>query len=287
MKENKKEKYSYSKLSCYGNCPKNYYLTYIEHVERSQNIYGLLGTLFHDLTEKLESGKITNKQIIEEWNLEIDMYEFVGDLNFPTIKSKENYIKDIELYFKNFEPLDMDGKDCLVEEEFCIDFENIIIRGFIDLTLIDHEKKEIEVIDYKTSSKNGFTSKNLIKKCYQLILYGIALQQKYPDYKIVKCAFDLAKYAQHKETGKVKERKDIPIDKEKEYERYFIEIPFNQENIDLFKEFVNKSMEDINKAKEEDLWSVNKTNFSFFCQNLCSTAEHCQEYQKYNKTKRK
>lgn len=42
MKENKKEKYSYSKLSCYGNCPKNYYLTYIEHVKRSQNTYGLL-----------------------------------------------------------------------------------------------------------------------------------------------------------------------------------------------------------------------------------------------------
>ena len=122
------------------------------------------GTLFHDLTEKLESGKITNKQVIEEWNLEIDMYEFAGDLNFPTIKSKENYIKDIELYFKNFEPLDMDGKEVLIEEEFSIDFEGIIIRGFIDLTLIDHEKKEIEVIDYKTSSKSGFTNKNLIKK---------------------------------------------------------------------------------------------------------------------------
>ena len=38
----KKEKFSYSKLSCYGNCPMNYYLTYIEHVERSQNTYGLL-----------------------------------------------------------------------------------------------------------------------------------------------------------------------------------------------------------------------------------------------------
>ena len=119
------------------------------------------GTLFHDLTEKLESGKITNKQVIEEWNSEIDIYEFCGDLKFPTIKSKENYIKDIELYFKNFEPLDMDGKEALVEEEFSIDFEGIIIRGFIDLTLIDHEKKEIEVIDYKTSSKSGFTNKNL------------------------------------------------------------------------------------------------------------------------------
>ena len=241
------------------------------------------GTLFHDLTEKLESGKITKEKAIEEWNLEIDMYEFAGDLNFPTIKSKENYIKDIELYFKNFEPLNMDRKEVLVEEEFSIDFEGIIIRGFIDLTLIDHEKKEIEVIDYKTSSKSGFTNKNLIKKCYQLILYGIALKQKYPDYKIVRTAFDMSKYGKHKDTGKVKERKDILIDEEKEYERYFIEIPFNQENINLFKEFVNKSMKNINKAKEENKWEVNKTNFSFFCGNLCSTAGYCKEYQKYQK----
>lgn len=243
--------------------------------------------MFHDLTEKLESGKITKEKAIEEWNLEIDMYEFAGDLNFPTIKSKENYIKDIELYFKNFEPLDMDRKEVLVEEEFCIDFEGIIIRGFIDLTLIDHKKKEIEVIDYKTSSKSGFTSKNLIKKCYQLILYGIALQEKYPDYKIIKCAFDLAKYAVN-EKGQVKERKDIPVDREDEYGRYFIEIPFTQENIDKFKEFVKDSLKEINTAKENDDWNVNRNNFSFFCKYLCSTSSSCESYQKYkNKYKKK
>lgn len=62
----------------------------------------------------------------------------------------------------------------------------------------------------------------------------ISITKLYPDYKIVKCAFDMLKYGVDSK-GKVKERKDIKLEKESEYERYFIETPFNQENIDLFK----------------------------------------------------
>lgn len=281
-----REKYSFSKLSCYGNCPKNYYLTYIEPVERSQNIYGMAGGDAHEIVQALEIGKITNKEAVKEWQSKMNMYDFFGEDNFPTVKSKENYITDVTAYFRNFKPLPINGREVLIEKEFEVEIEGIIIRGFIDLTLIDHDKKEIEVIDYKTSSKSGFTSKNLIKKCYQLILYSLALQKLYPDYKIVKCAFDMLKYGVDS-NGKVKERKDIKLEKESEYERYFIKIPFNQENIDLFKKFVNESMNNINKAKEKNTWNVDKTNFSFFCKFLCSTAEYCQEYQKYNKAKRK
>ena len=281
-----KEKYSYSKLSCYGNCPKNYFLTYIESVERSQNIYGLAGGDAHEIVQSLEIGEITNEKAVTEWQSKMDMYEFFGEDNFPTAKSKENYIIDVTAYFRNFKPLPINGREVLIEKEFEVEIEGTIIRGFIDLTLIDHDKKEIEVIDYKTSSKSGFTNKNLVKKCYQLILYSLALQKIYPDYKITRNAFDMLKYGINSK-GKVKERKDIKLEEESEYKRYFIEIPFNQENINLFKKFVNESMNDINKAKEENIWNVDKTNFSFFCKFLCSTVEYCQEYQKYNKAKRK
>ena len=281
-----KEKFSFSKLSCYGNCPKNYFLTYIESVERSQNIYGLAGGDAHEIVQSLEIGEITNEKAVTEWQSKMDMYEFFGEDNFPTAKSKENYIIDVTAYFRNFKPLPINGREVLIEKEFEVEIEGIIIRGFIDLTLIDHDKKEIEVIDYKTSSKSGFTNKNLVKKCYQLILYSLALQKIYPDYKITRNAFDMLKYGINSK-GKVKERKDIKLEEESEYKRYFIKIPFNQENIDLFKKFVNESMNDINKAKEENIWNVDKTNFSFFCKFLCSTVEYCQEYQKYNKAKRK
>ena len=227
-----KEKFSFSKLSCYGNCPKNYFLTYIEPVERSQNIYGLAGGDAHEIVQSLEIGEITNEKAVTEWESKMDMYEFFGEDNFPTAKSKENYIIDVTAYFRNFKPLPINGREVLIEKEFEVEIEGITIRGFIDLTLIDHDKKEIEVIDYKTSSKSGFTSKNLVKKCYQLILYSLALQKLYPHYKIVKCAFDMLKYGIDSK-GKVKERKDIKIEKESEYKRYFIEIPFNQEKFSM------------------------------------------------------
>ena len=171
-----KEKFSFSKLSCYGNCPKNYYLTYIEPVERSQNIYGMAGGDAHEIVQALEIGKISNKEAVTEWESKMNMYDFFGEAKFPTIKSKENYIADVTAYFRNFKPLPINGREVLIEKEFEVEIEGIIIRGFIDLTLIDHDKKEIEVIDYKTSSKSGFTSKSLVKKCYQFILYSLALQ---------------------------------------------------------------------------------------------------------------
>ena len=40
----------------------------------------------------------------------------------------------------------------------------------------------------------------------------------------------MIKYAKHKKTGKVKERKDISPEDELDYERYFISIPYNKEN---------------------------------------------------------
>ena len=53
--------------------------------------------------------------------------------------------------------------------------------------------------------------------------------------------------------------------------------------IRVIKKQAYSNIEEINKAKEENKWEVNKTNFSFFCKNLCSTSEYCQEYQKYQK----
>lgn len=287
MSENKKEKFSYSKLSCYGNCPYNYYLTYIKHVERSQNIYGSAGGTAHELVQALEIGEITNEEAVEKWLGQMDFYEFCGEDNFPSDKAKKNYINDVKLYFKNFKPLDTKEKEVLIEKEFEIEVEGVILRGFIDLTLINHFTKEIEVIDYKTSSKNGFTKDHLTEKCRQLILYCIALQELYPDYKIIRVSFDMLKYGIN-EKGQVKERKDIPPDRENEYSRYFIEIPFTQENIDKFKEFVRDSLKEINTAKENDNWNVNRNNFSFFCKYLCSTSDYCESYQKYkNKYKKK
>ena len=285
MSENKKQRYSYSKLGTYHNCPYSYKLIYQNHVKRSNGVYGVLGSTLHSIMERLEHNKISKEDALKEWRTEVDILDFAGELNFPTENAKNNYLKDVELYLEYFKPLDFTNKESLVEQEFEIELCNVTIMGYIDLAILDHDKKEITIVDYKTSSKSGFTKDKLVHKCHQLMLYAKAMQLTYPDYKIIETKFDMCKYGRNKKTGKVKERKDIPIDKMEEYERYFISIPFNKENYKVFEDYVSDSLEKINKAIYENEWKP-EINM-FFCKNLCGVSDNCEFYQKKNKYKKK
>lgn len=271
------ERFSYSKLGTYHNCPYSYKLIYMENIKRNNGCYGLCGSLFHSIMEELEHEKITKREALERWNIEIDMLEFTDELEFPTENAKKNYLKDVELYLEYFEPLDFTNKECLVEQEFEIELCGVTIIGFIDLAILDHEKKEITIVDYKTSSKSGFTKAHLVEKCHQLMLYSKAMEIKYPGYKIIETKFDLIKYAKKKGKTTVKERKDIPLEEMGDYERYFISIPFNEENYKVFEDYVKDSLENINNAKELNEWKPKKNNF--FCKNLCSVSDNCKYYK--------
>ena len=285
MSENKKQRYSYSKLGTYHNCPYSYKLIYQNHVKRSNGVYGVLGSTLHSIMERLEHNKISKEDALKEWRTEVDILDFAGELNFPTENAKNNYLKDVELYLEYFKPLDFTNKESLVEQEFEIELCNVTIMGYIDLAILDHDKKEITIVDYKTSSKSGFTKDKLVHKCHQLMLYAKAMQLTYPDYKIIETKFDMCKYGRNKKTGKVKERKDIPIDKMEEYERYFISIPFNKENYKVFEDYVSDSLEKINEAIYGNEWKP-EINM-FFCKNLCGVSDNCEFYQKKNKYKKK
>ena len=106
MSENKKERYSYSKLGTYHNCPFSYKLIYQDHVKRTNGCYGLCGSLLHSIMESLEHGEVTKEEALYRWHTEIDILEFADELNFPTENAKNNYIKDVELYLEYFEPCD-------------------------------------------------------------------------------------------------------------------------------------------------------------------------------------
>ena len=278
MEENKKERFSYSKLGTFHNCPYSYKLIYQDHVKRSNGCYGQCGSLLHSIMESLEHGEVSKEEALYRWHTEIDMLEFADELNFPTENAKNNYLKDVELYLEYFEPLDFTNKECLIEEEFEIELCGITIMGFIDLAILDHEKKEITIVDYKTSSKSGFTKSHLVEKCHQLMLYSKAMEINYPGYKIVETKFDMVKYARKKGKTTIKERKDIPLEEMGDYERYFISIPFNEENYKVFEDYVKDSLENINNAKELDKWKPEKN--VFFCKNLCSVSQECKYYKK-------
>lgn len=269
--------FSYSKIGTYKNCPHSYYLTYIEKNKRNNGVYGQLGSKLHSIMEELEHNKISKSEALELWNSEVSYMELMDELNFPTENSKKNYIEDVRLYLNNFEPIDFKGREVGVEDHFKIKIKDeYLLQGYIDLYIIDHDKKEIEIVDYKTSSKSGFTKSHLLEKCYQLILYAIALENKYPDYKIIKTSFDMVKYAIHNKTGKVKERKDISPDEVLDYSRYFISVEYNEENKNKLLDYISNNIDEIEDLNKQniDVWKPIKNKF--FCDTLCSMKQYCK-----------
>ena len=75
----------------------------------------------------------------------------------------------------------------LQELEFNYTFCGLAFNGYIDLVLIDHKDKTIQILDWKSSSK--FSKKELeSEKVFQLILYSMVIKdtlgEEYKEYKI-------------------------------------------------------------------------------------------------------
>ena len=152
-----KEKFSFSKLDTFNTCPRSYYLTYIKKVEREENVYGFLGSSFHDCLEKLQKKEITIKEAKDKFLNDISTTE-IFEMEFPTEKSKKNYIECLMAYLDSYERLPIDNFE--TEEYFEFEIEGVIMRGYIDLYFI--KDNNIYVLDYKTSSK--FSKNDLEKK---------------------------------------------------------------------------------------------------------------------------
>lgn len=258
-----KEKFSFSKLDTFNTCPRSYYLTYIKKVEREENVYGFLGSSFHDCLEKLQKKEITTEEAKDKFLNDISTTE-IFEMKFPTEKSKKNYIECLMAYLDNYERLPIDNFE--TEEYFEFEIEGVIMRGYIDLYFI--KDNNIYVLDYKTSSK--FSKNDLEKKEKQLILYGIYLQEKYPNKNIVYLGFDMCKYFVNKR-GTLKTRDT----QEESYGNAYVEVKFTEEKKEELVDYIDSIVKHIDICDKEDIRCWSKNINKFFCDNLCSVKKYC------------
>lgn len=263
MNNIKKELYSFSKLTTFHTCPYSYYLTYIKKEKRKDNVYSYLGGKIHSLLEDLQQNKINNQKAISLFLSYFDDADILG-YDFPTENSSKNFKECMVSYFENYKPFSV--QDFKIEEYFEVDIEGVPIRGYIDLYTIT-DNKYIDIYDYKSSSK--FTKKDLEIKKLQLIIYGLALKNKYPNMIVRSLNFDMCKYTKNSR-GTIIER-----NKSNEYTgRALVEIPFTEENINKAKEFVFDTYKKINNNNEEESSWIPYIN-KFFCKNICSHYKIC------------
>ena len=165
----KKERYSFSKLSSFHNCKWGYQLTYIDHCERCDNAFAQYGSLVHSIMERYAKGKLNL------WDL-VDVYkrEYSGITEkFPHsafCNLEDLYYKQGIQFLSNFSGYDK-YKILEVESEFELEIDDWLFTGIMDL-LFEDENGKLILLDYK--SKSSFKNKKeKIEYARQLYLYCI------------------------------------------------------------------------------------------------------------------
>ncbi len=202
----KEERYSYSKLDMFEQCPFRYKLKYIDENRSEQSSIALeIGTLAHTGKEKWAEYIINNqepdynfiKKIIDE-GLEIEYIHILNgkevEKNIENIlgvkelkrkyfdsyfdicnKTGMNYDEKFNIYLDNLLNKELDdGWNVLcTEKEFKIRYDKYKIIGFIDRIDIN-DKGELRVVDYKTSKEAYKDSK--LATPLQMFIYTLACE---------------------------------------------------------------------------------------------------------------
>lgn len=261
-------KYSFSRLETFHNCKRLFYYNYIQGNRSGDNIYSFTGTIVHELTQSMVQKQITNEEAVQRFLEAIDDAEML-DLQWISENVKNNYVSCISHFLENYSPVE--NNTICIEDYFEIDINGVTVIGYIDLWY--RIGNEIYIIDLKTSTK--FAKKDLPKKSRQLLLYAIALSEKYPDYKII-LQFNMLKYVLRK--GKLVERNKLDLFDE--FSDGIVEVSPTDESIQETKDYVTDTVKQINHIDKSDIvyWSMdNDPTKDFFCKNLCSHRNLCLE----------
>jgi len=188
--------YSHSRLSCFENCPRQFYFSYIEKPEiekPKEGIEAFMGSRVHESLEKLYTElKFTKlnslqgllsfyqKQWDENWNE-----------NIVVVKEglkPEHYFdlgkKCVSDYYNRYKPFEEDKTiACEKQVSFSLDKEgHYKMRGFID-RLAETAPGHYVIHDYKAST--SLPLQEHLDEDRQLALYSIAIKNDFPDYKDV------------------------------------------------------------------------------------------------------
>lgn len=187
--------YSISKLNAMDGCYREAFYTYKQKDRGSKNIYGVMGTSIHEALEKIYNDEADGDCLLDALQNDLTEVEMLG-IDFPRdfkggTQIRDNWVTDMTNFCETFEKMEGD----FVTEELVIlkisDTRYLI--GYVDLIkIVDEDTKEINIYDFKTSSK--FKAEDLIHHGRQLVAYGMAKEQA--GYKVGTLAWIMLKYVE-------------------------------------------------------------------------------------------
>lgn len=191
--------WSFSRWNTYMEHKWLYRIKYIEKKKVGNNIYGHFGTICHDIIQGLYDGEHTYEEMPMLFNIAKSEWEADNKgMLFPTEKSGKNYFAALEHYFENtvVEPYKIVNEQPVIFTDKYPNGDNMVFIGYVD-SMYQDDEGITHLVDYKTSSKAGFTGKKLKESSRQLQLYALAISQYFniPLEKI-NLRFDMMKYVE-------------------------------------------------------------------------------------------
>ena len=192
------ELWSYSKFSTWLTSRYEWFLSYVKHVQPAAEVtsaYGHIGTIAHDILEKLYDGDIDYNDMAEEFedqfltNIELLDLKFDRTDEIKNTSIREKYFENVMDFFKNYKKLPFDMKN---EQFLTVEVApKIVFQGYCDAYYIDNNDNYV-IVDYKTSSL--YQGKAIEEHSYQLVLYSEALKQMGVPQEKIKCCWNFLKY---------------------------------------------------------------------------------------------
>jgi len=180
--------YSFSRMETWVGCPQKFRYIYILKPERTETPSPILekGTLFHSVLEHSITDNLDNFSLDTTFKAlnEGDIESIVTQSLTFTLESK------IYKSIKSLSGVKTPEKEIFLNKELKPTQNNqeALIRGFIDLLIIDEESKICHIYDWKTGGKSKEDLKRWPKPKDQLELYAIWATQTY-DIETVETAF--------------------------------------------------------------------------------------------------
>lgn len=211
---------SWSKYHCYKQDKWEAFLKYVLHEkeDRTNGIYAISGGYCHDIIEKLYSGEIEYKDMInlyEDSLLTMNIAELKYDRNDAEKNERiaNKYENCVRHFFQNHNVIEQPHRiEHFITIRIC---DDIVLQGYIDFLFTEkylddngNEKTRIRIVDWKTSTR--YSGKKIDQEGGQLLIYAEGIRQALgiPLEDII-CEWNFLKYVTvtyEQKNGKKKDR---------------------------------------------------------------------------------